>query len=173
MKYIMSAEAEESSKAAPSAQRKPAKQPRVAGVTATDAPSTNDGLTSAQKSELCKAVAIGNSPPHAIERVKELARACGTLVRVDTAVPPCVSVFAKLQHDGCGTDALLLHFASGKEAFEAVWKLHGVAVGGSKKGRARLWARQVNGEGASVRTCQFKLTSIAQATNPYQQQQNC
>ena len=112
----------------------------------------SDRLTSAEKAALCNVVAIGNSPPTALREVTKLARACGKVVTIETAVPANVAAFAKLQQDGCTEDAILAHFESGKEAFEAVWKLHGQFVGPGKKGRKELWARQVNGEGASVRT---------------------
>ena len=112
----------------------------------------SDRLTSAEKAALCNVVAIGNSPPTALREVTKLARACGKVVTIETAVPANVAAFAKLQQDGCTEDAILVHFETGKEAFEAVWKLHGQFVGPGKKGRKELWARQVNGEGASVRT---------------------
>lgn len=132
------------------------------GRTGAEAAAGSDRLTPAEKAALCNVVAIGNSPPNAIKAVTKLAQGCGTVTKVETAVPPHVAAFAKLQQDGCTEDALLVHFKTGREAFEAVWKLHGQFVGPGKKGRKQLWARQVNGEGASVRAssctcCVLKL----------------
>jgi hypothetical protein len=109
-------------------------------------------LTSADKAALCKVVAVGNAPSHSIKLVAKLARTCGKVHNIQTTVPAHVMAFAKLQQDGCSSDdVMLVHYATGKEAFEAVWKLHGAQLEGSKKRKNRLWARQVNGEGAHVR----------------------
>jgi hypothetical protein len=108
-------------------------------------------LTPTEKVALCQAVAIGNIPAHGLKQVLQLARLCGEVKDVTDPVPNQIAAFAKLQQDGCRGNTVLVHFKSGKEAFEAVGKLHRQVVGVGKKGRKELWARQVNGEGASVR----------------------
>ena len=128
--------------------------PDEATVAATSLPRTRSGgggvgLSADAKAALCQAVAIGNIPEAYIASVLNLAGSCGDVVKIEDPVPEDVAAFAKLQQDGCGGRTVLVHFGSGKQAFEAVPALHRAAPGGS--GQEQLWCRQVNGEGARVR----------------------
>ena len=109
------------------------------------------GLSPTEKATLCRAVAVGNIPPGGLKPLRALAAAAGEVLQVTDPIPERVAAFAKLAQDGCSGHSVLLHFSTGKEAFEAVAKLHRQAVGKGAGGGAVLWARQVNGEGASVR----------------------
>lgn len=82
--------------------------------------------------------------------MEKLARAAGTVSSIEPEVPVAIAKFAKLQQDGCEGTPLLVHYKSVKDAVVAVSKLHRQRIGPAKAKHA-LWARQVNGEGASVR----------------------
>lgn len=50
---------------------------------------------------------------------------------------------------------MIVRYTSGRDAFHAVWKLHGREIGGAK-----LWARQLNGEGANVKKWRVILRNL-------------
>jgi hypothetical protein len=94
-------------------------------------------------------VAIGGATKGDHDAVATLARQYGSVTKIDTEVPAEVAAFAKLPQDGCHGDAIIVHYASVKQAMEAVWKLHRRRLGKGER-KVTLWARQVNGEGANV-----------------------
>ena len=107
-------------------------------------------LSTAQKADLCKAVAIGGMSSEQHDAVGAKAKSLGTVTAIDGEVPVAVTAVAKLKQDGCPEGAILVHYSSVKEAMEAVWQLHRCKHKSGGKS-VTLWARQVNGEGASVR----------------------
>ena len=108
-------------------------------------------LTTEQKGELCKAVAISGMSSDQHNAIGIKAKSLGTVTAIDVEVPVTVASVAKLKQDGCPDGAILVHYASVKEAMEAVWNLHRCKHKSGGKS-VTLWARQVNGEGASVRS---------------------
>jgi hypothetical protein len=106
-------------------------------------------LSTEEKAELCKAVAVGGMPREQLEAVEAKAKSLGKVTSIDAEVPLTVAAVAKLKQDGCPDGAILVRYSSVKEAMEAVWQLHRckLNIGGKP---VTLWARQVNGEGASV-----------------------
>lgn len=110
-------------------------------------------MSTEQKAELCKAVAVGGMSCAQVASVVARAKTLGTVTSVDEDVPVSVAAVAKLKQDGCPDGAILVRYASVKEAMEAVWTLHRCKLKSAGKS-ATLWARQVNGEGASVRSHQ-------------------
>lgn len=85
-----------------------------------------------------------------LEAVGAKARNLGKVTGIEAEVPVAVAAAAKLKQDGCPDGAILVRYASVKEAMEAVWQLHRCKIKSGGKS-ATLWARQVNGEGANVR----------------------
>lgn len=104
-----------------------------------------------QKAEYCKAVAVGGMSSEQIEAVGAKAKSLGTVTGIDVEVPVTVAAVAKLPQDGCPDGAILVRYSSVKEAMEAVWQLHRCKFKSGGKS-VTLWARQVSGEGASVRS---------------------
>jgi hypothetical protein len=110
------------------------------------------GLSTAEKVALCRAIAVGNIPAGGMPQVAQLARQCGDVMKMEHPIPPHVALFAKLKQDGCSEPSMLVHYKTGKQAFEAVPLLHRTEVPDAKQSKQQLWCRQVNGEGASVRS---------------------
>lgn len=110
-------------------------------------------MSASQKAELCKAIAIGGMSSQQVEAVVAKAKGLGSVTSVDE-VPVVVASIAKLKQDGCPDGAILVHYSSVKEAMEAVLQLHRfkLKVAGQS---VVLWARQVNGEGANVRSMYY------------------
>ena len=123
------------------------------------------GLSATDKARLCQAVAIGGIPDGSAKAVEKLARSYGTVIDVQHPVPSNIAAFAKIAQDGCTGTTMLVHFATGKEAFEAVWTLHSHNMSPSPKASKQklLWARQVNGEGANVRCRAFSSLRLYKA----------
>ncbi|PRW57348.1 RNA-binding 28 isoform A [Chlorella sorokiniana] len=134
---------------------KPARQPDAAAVAVAEG-----------KHKWLRAVAVGSLTAETLPAALAMAKAAGEVEEVVQPVPDKLAAQFMLKRDGCSGEAFIAVYKSIKAALAAVAALHGkeagaAAAGGKKGGKkgdqaatagaARVWARQLSGEGLHIK----------------------
>ncbi len=149
----------------PPSEEVPTKKPkklRSADVAATEnqphAQHSKNNPTAARTLAL-GGLAMPKQPGMQLEAALQLARASGEVCSVTFPCP--TEEAAALEQDGCPGKIALVVFATVAAAQSAVAALHGHVTAPAVAGSARLWARQLGGEGAQVRRWRLIVRNMA------------
>lgn len=166
----------------PAAHKQPAREAAAkqrAATSANRAAAPRMTAAAAAKQRMVLTVAIGGIPSGRRDAITQLAAAAGKVVATDTAPPADVIAAAKLREDGCTDEIIFVTYATNRDVMSAVSKLHGCDVTPAKADRGRrsgteaapakeqqrLWARQVAGEGAHLKTWRIIIRNLSFQVN--------
>lgn len=107
-----------------------------------------------------RTIAIGGlASSKDVDAALDKAAGCGKVETVVKKAGDDVLKRFKLAQDGCTGHVALVTFTSVKEALDGVAALHGQTLG--DKGGARVWARQLSGEGLHIKRWRLVVRNLS------------